>query len=191
MALTYQDIINMPETAFAGYSLRGREDLQSLLKQHNLYDKASSFNGPFAHYQQGPGIRQELLNRMRASQPSPQPQQPASYTGGPVGQPANQAPLPQGTNSGYQPPANAANPVQNGPSWQAGPQTQKLPPGTQSPYGQAWGGGEGTTYNPITMNQQASLLSQNHQAPNGWLNGLLYNSPWEEYYGVQGGNGLL
>lgn len=67
------------------------------------------------------------------------------------------------------------------PSWLAGPQTQALP--DDSPFGQAWGGGQGTTYAPITMNQQAGLLSQNVQAPDGWLNGLLFDSPWQDYYG--------
>ncbi len=105
-------------------------------------------------------------------------------TAGPLaGAPQNMNPLPQGTASGYQPPANATNPVVNGPSWQAGPQTQALP--DSSPFGQAWGGGEGTTYSPITMNEQASLLSANYRAPDQWLNGLLYDSPYQQYYGTK------
>lgn len=188
MSLSYQDILNYKDLGHFSVGRGTPADLAVTLEQYGL-SKPTSFNLGSGNIS-GAGLRQELLNRMMAGVGSPQQQVP-SYNGGPAGQPANQAPLPQGTNSGYQAPANAANPVKDGPSWQAGPQAQQLPEGTQSPYGQAWGGGEGTTYSPITMNQQANLLSQNHQAPNGWMNGLLYNSPWEEYYGVQGGNGLL
>lgn len=80
-------------------------------------------------------------------------------------------------------PTNLGLPANTGKTsgWGSGGQLQELP--SASPFGSAWGGGNGTTYSPIDFNQQASLLSENKAAPNGWMNGLLFNSPYQKYYG--------
>lgn len=146
-------------------------DMSETLAEYGLKPYITGFNlGGFMGKKQGThDIRQELLFRMLADQQQgPIVGDENPYDGGPVGLPANNSPLPADANGN--------------PSWLAGPQTQQLP--EQSPFGQAWGGGEGTTFNPINFNQQAGLLSQNHSGPNGWLNGLLFDGPWQ---GLAGG----
>lgn len=202
--LTYQQVASGDYGeggGFGGYErARPGDPLYETLKKYDMQGRLSTTGGPMGSLgafsgNQARDLKQELLWAMEKDrQQSQQPQQQAPQSFNPnnlPGAPDNMRQLPQGTNSGYQAPANATNPTQQGPSWQAGPQTQELP--GQSPFGEAWGGGEGTTYSPITMNQQAALLSANQQAPNQWMNGLLFDSPWEDYYGMPGnqGGGIL